>query len=74
MSDFFLTNFPFRSNKVLFSIFYFAPLQGMFEEHKLNLDVTLQDYESILADVVDKARPILADVLRESPAQAQVWI
>ena len=46
----------------------------MFEEHKLNLDITLQDYESILADVVDKARPILADVLRESPAQVQVWI
>ena len=46
----------------------------MFEQHKLDIDLTLLSYDSILADVVDKAKPVLEDVLQESPVEAQVPI
>ena len=50
----------------------FHSLQKTFEEHKLDIDLTLQSYDSILANVVDTAKPVLEDVLRESPVDAQV--
>lgn len=44
----------------------------MFEEHVLDIDPNLSDYEQIVLRTIESAKPILEEVLEQSSVKTQV--
>ena len=53
-------------------MFFIYRVQGMFEEYTLDIDENLKDYDQIILQITELAKPILEEVLQLSSVKTQV--
>ena len=53
-------------------MFFIYRVQGMFEEYTLAIDENLKDYDQIILQITELAKPILEEVLQLSSVKTQV--